>query len=276
MRLDAVGYRPALKFSWHQFDFGPSHVHQSGMPPKTHQLVIRNDDDKPFAIDCLFDPSSAPFLAVGETPTSLEPGKSASVEVEFSLETWARRARRFRSRSTGCTPSTSTCPARGPASRRARQSRGRVRELRKSPRGAIVRARDQNRQPGETPDGGATHGGVRRGAPRRRRRRRRRHGEATARRSPTQDGHDPARVRAQRRSRPFQVPLEVSLAGGAESFLSALRGSCVGVEVKLARDDVDFGAVTLGSRVTRTRPVAKHGRRGRHVRVRRASVRTRL
>ena len=53
------------------------------MPPKTHQLVIRNDDDTPFAIDCLFDPSSAPFLAVGETPTSLEPGTSASVEVAF-------------------------------------------------------------------------------------------------------------------------------------------------------------------------------------------------
>ena len=52
-----------------------------------------------------------------------------------------------------------------------------------------------------------------------------------------------------RRSRPFQVPLEVSLAGARS--LSTLRGSCVGVEVKLARDDVDFGAVTLGSRVTR-------------------------
>ena len=54
-----------------------------------------------------------------------------------------------------------------------------------------------------------------------------------------------------RRSRPFQVPLEASLKGGAESFLSTLAGSCVGVEVRLARDDVDFGAVTLGSRVTR-------------------------
>jgi hydrocephalus-inducing protein len=84
LNLNAVGHRPALKFSFHSFDFGPAFVHQAGMPARTQTLTISNDDEKPFAIDCLFDSAAMPFLQLGDAPTMLAPGHSADMTVSFS------------------------------------------------------------------------------------------------------------------------------------------------------------------------------------------------
>ena len=252
MRLDAVGYRPALKFSWHQFDFGPSHVHQSGMPPKKHQLVIRNDDDKPFAIDCLFDPSSAPFLAVGETPTSLEPGKSASVEVEFFPRVVGKARASIPFQINGLYTVHVNVSGEGVPLRvelanpeDASVNFGSLREGQSCSR--EIKIANRGKLPAEVRLTEACVEALRDVSVVA--------AAATAKRPLVVPPHKTGTIRLvfapKRRSRPFQIPLEVSLAGGAESTLSLLQGSCVGVEVKLARDNVDFGAVTLGSRVTR-------------------------
>ena len=55
-----------------------------------------------------------------------------------------------------------------------------------------------------------------------------------------------------KRSRPFQVPFAVSVAGGSPKAVSLLVGGCVGAELALSRDAVDFGAVVDGARVTKT------------------------
>jgi hypothetical protein len=56
----------------------------------------------------------------------------------------------------------------------------------------------------------------------------------------------------EKRSRPFQVPFAISVAGGAPKAVSLLVGGCVGAELALSRDALDFGAVVDGARVTKT------------------------
>ena len=55
-----------------------------------------------------------------------------------------------------------------------------------------------------------------------------------------------------RRARPFQVTLEVVLERGVTRSVALVRGSCLGVDVSLSRETLDFGAVALGSRATKT------------------------
>jgi hypothetical protein len=62
---------------WKVLHVGPAFIHQAGMPPRTQTLTISNEDEKPFAIDCLFDSAAMPFLALDDSPTMLAPGTSA-------------------------------------------------------------------------------------------------------------------------------------------------------------------------------------------------------
>ena len=86
LRLSAEGHKPAVRFSFRRFDFGPTHVVQGGgaTRPRSRVLRIRNDDRKAYAIDCLFDQAAYPFLTVGDSPAEIPPGSEAEVEMHFA------------------------------------------------------------------------------------------------------------------------------------------------------------------------------------------------
>ena len=72
-----------------------------------------------------------------------------------------------------------------------------------------------------------------------------------------------------RRARPFQVTLEVVLERGVTRSVALVRGSCLGVDVSLSRETLDFGAARSGRARDQDDPPPEPGRRGRRVRVRR-------
>ena len=279
LRLSAEGHKPAVRFSFRRFDFGPTHVVQGGgaTRPRSRVLRIRNDDRKAYAIDCLFDQAAYPFLTVGDSPAEIPPGSEAEVEMHFAP---ARAGRvdatvpfqinglhvvNVRVRGEGVPLSVDLAdPARHASvdfgSLKANQRAQREVVLRNDGRLPVeVRVSEACREALE-------EAGVRVGksattsknenAPRRHSRRTEEDGslpEGAFEIAP--NGGTRAIKLAfapKRRARPFQVPLEVVLERGVTRSVALVRGSCLGVDVSLSRETLDFGAVALGSRATKT------------------------
>jgi len=246
LHLNAVGHRPNLKFSFHSFDFGPAFVHQAGMPPRTQTLTISNEDEKPFAIDCLFDSAAWPYLALDDAPTMLAPGTSADMTVSFM----PREAKEYRAvipfqinglynvnvviTGEGVPLRLDVANAAQTAvnfgSLRGGQSATRELKLVNRSRLPISVSLEPSLEALAGHDVTATNGAAPLIIPAR------------------QTGALSLTYKPSKRARPFVEDLAVIVAGGVPRVLSQLQGACLGTEVKLATDNLSFGTVTQGSR----------------------------
>jgi len=250
LHLNAVGHRPLLKFSFHAFNFGATFVHQPGMPARTATLSVSNEDEKAFAVDCLFDSAASPFLSLGDAPTMLEPGTSADMTVAFA----PREAKEYRAvipfqinglYTVNVAVTGEGVPLRldlaNPAhtsvnfgSLRAGQSSTREVKLVNRSRLPVSVSLESSVEALAAHDVAATPAaGV---------------SAAVLIIPARQTGALSFTYRPGKRQRPFSEDLGVVVAGGVPRVLAQLSGACLGTEVKLESDNLSFGTVTQGSR----------------------------
>lgn len=82
LRLKGEGHKPRLNLSWYQHDFGPAYMHEPGMPETTAVLRARNDDQHEISFNFLFE--DKPHLKVRAAATILAPGESCDIPVVFT------------------------------------------------------------------------------------------------------------------------------------------------------------------------------------------------
>ena len=90
LKLSGVGYKPRLDFSFTQHDFGACFVHEEGMRAEQQVLVITNQDERDVSVDLDF--VSTDYLEVNASTLCLSPGESQEVALTFR----PRHAERYR------------------------------------------------------------------------------------------------------------------------------------------------------------------------------------
>ncbi|QDZ25387.1 hypothetical protein HOP50_17g79270 [Chloropicon primus] len=81
MRLSGVGYKPRLDFSFTSHDFGPCFIYQDGMKLEQANLVIVNQDERDVSIDLDFE--GLEYLDVNISTLCLSPGERQEVAITF-------------------------------------------------------------------------------------------------------------------------------------------------------------------------------------------------
>ncbi|EFJ12294.1 hypothetical protein SELMODRAFT_425615 [Selaginella moellendorffii] len=81
IHLNATCYRPRIKFSFHDFDFGARFLHQPGLTPPSTDLTLSNEGDEVITCELLYENTS--FLEVEYVNMSLSPGQNHTIRVTF-------------------------------------------------------------------------------------------------------------------------------------------------------------------------------------------------
>ena len=81
MQLAGVGYKPRLDFSFTNYDFGPCFMYQNGMKVEQATLVVVNNDDRDISFDV--DYRKSDHLTVDTTTVLLSPGQKQEIAIQF-------------------------------------------------------------------------------------------------------------------------------------------------------------------------------------------------
>jgi hydrocephalus-inducing protein len=85
LNVSGHGVRPALLFSFYQYNFGPCFVPMRGAVPRPERAILRianNEIENDIAFDCLFE--RKPWMDVQCEPTILRPNESVDVPILFT------------------------------------------------------------------------------------------------------------------------------------------------------------------------------------------------
>ena len=81
LNLTAQGHRPKLDFSFYSYNFGPCFVQSGGGASNQAVLRVVNNDSIDISCDLLFE--STPYLEVESSPTVLAPGEFQEIPISF-------------------------------------------------------------------------------------------------------------------------------------------------------------------------------------------------
>ena len=81
LNLTAQGHRPKLDFSFHSHNFGPCFIQSGGPAMNQASLRVVNNDIIDISCDLVFE--STPYLEVKSSPTVLAPGEFQEIPISF-------------------------------------------------------------------------------------------------------------------------------------------------------------------------------------------------
>ena len=87
MKFSGVGYKPRLDFSFMSHDFGPCFVYEDGMKIEEATLVIVNNDERDVSIDLDFEKKD--YLDVNISTLCLSPGERQEIAITFQPQSAA-------------------------------------------------------------------------------------------------------------------------------------------------------------------------------------------
>lgn len=249
------GARPALDFSEREIDFGPCfYPTNAGTTPVPETRILRitnNEADDDVSFDCLFEKKS--HLDIDCPARVLKPGETADVPVSFMPRSMGKYSDPVLFEVNGLYTVSVTVMGEGIAAavglanpaqqtlnfgslRVGQEALRRVRIVNRSKRSAAFQLEDPVKD--ATSDGGALAGCFVSFHP------------ASATLRPRESVVVEVRLAPPQRLPPFSEPLMMNVAGDVTQLLK-VQGACQGMDVKLESDSLTFGAVCVGSRLTK-------------------------
>lgn len=244
MRLFATGHKPRLDLSFYNYDFGQQLIVEGGVRPAKAVLRASNNDTREITMDCLFE--NTPHLQVECAPTVLQPGQVQDIEITFSPRAEGPVRETVPFELNGLTSVSVLVMGAGTPMRLAladgshtvnlgsarvgQQVSRTVKVKNAAPVAVDVDLTAAAQQLAKLGIGLLPAGTVLVG--------------------PRESLDLTFLFRPPARLRPFSQEVAVT-AAGRPMTLFQLQGACLGTEVKLASDSLPFGAVVLGSSVTK-------------------------